>query len=47
LGQADLIAACDRVCGEELTPREAAGGEREAARLEAILKVALDILSSG
>jgi hypothetical protein len=47
LGQADLIAACDRVCGEELTPREAAGGEREAARLEAVLKVALDVLSSG
>jgi hypothetical protein len=45
LGQTDLIAACDRVCGDELTPREAAGGEREAARLEAVLKVALDILA--
>lgn len=45
LGQADLIAVCDRVCGEELTPREAAGGDREAVRLEAVLKVALDILA--
>ena len=46
LGQPDLIAACDRVCGRELTPREAAGGEREASRLEAVLLVALDILAS-
>jgi hypothetical protein len=45
-GQADLIAACDLVCGQELTPREAAGAEREAARLEAVLKVALDILAA-
>lgn len=44
MGQADLISACDQVCGRELTPREAAGGERHAARLEAVLKVALDIL---
>lgn len=43
--QADLVAACDLVCGEEKTPREAAGGERDAARLEAVLKVALDILA--
>ena len=42
--QTDLVAACDRICGEELTPREAAGGEREALRLEAVLKVALDLL---
>ena len=40
----DLVAACDLVCGEEKTPREAAGGEREAVRLEAVLKVALDLL---
>jgi hypothetical protein len=45
LGQVDLIAACDQVCGQELSPREAAGGEREGARLEAVLKVALDILA--
>ena len=44
-GQSDLIAACDQVCGRELTPREAAGGEREAGRLEAVLCVALDLLS--
>lgn len=47
LRQPDLVAACDLICGEEKTPREAAGGEREAARLEAVLKVALDILASG
>lgn len=46
MGQADLVGACDRVCGQELTPREAAGGcAREAARLEAVLKVALDLLT--
>lgn len=45
LRQPDLVAACDLVCGQELTPREAAGGEREAGRLEAVLGVALDILA--
>jgi hypothetical protein len=45
LGQNDLIAACDLCCGQELTPREAAGGDRDASRLEAVLKVALDILA--
>ena len=43
--QPDLVAACDAICGEEKTPREAAGGEREAGRLEAVLKVALDLLA--
>ncbi len=43
--QSDLVSACDLVCGEEKTPREAAGGDRDAARLEAVLKVALDILA--
>jgi hypothetical protein len=43
--QPDLVAACDLVCGEELTPREAAAGDRDATRLEAVLKVALDILA--
>ncbi|RAK60859.1 hypothetical protein DJ021_14090 [Phenylobacterium hankyongense] len=46
LEQADLIGACDRICGQELTPREAGGGEREGLRLEAVLKVALDILAA-
>lgn len=46
-GQADLVAACDLICGEEKTPREAAGGERDATRLEAVLKVALDLLAGG
>jgi hypothetical protein len=44
--QPDLVAACDLICGEEKTPREAAGGDREAGKLEAVLKVALDLLSS-
>jgi len=35
---------CDRICGQELTPREAAGGDREAGRLEAVLAIALDLL---
>jgi hypothetical protein len=43
--QGDLVNACDLICGEELTPREAGGGDREAARLEAVLKVALDLLA--
>lgn len=42
--QPDLVAACDLICGQELTPREAATGEREAGKLEALLGVALDIL---
>jgi hypothetical protein len=46
LGQFDLISACDLVCGQELTPREAAAGDRDSARLEAVLKVALDILAA-
>jgi len=44
-GQPDLVAACDLICGEEKTPREAAGGDRDAGRLEAVLKVALDLLA--
>lgn len=46
LSQVDLVAACDQICGEERTPREAGGGEREGVRLEAVLKVALDILAA-
>jgi hypothetical protein len=42
-----LIAACDLVCGRELTPREAGGGEREGIRVEAVLLVALDLLAGG
>lgn len=44
--QTDLVSACDLICGEEKTPREVGGGDREAARLEAVLKVALDILAA-
>jgi hypothetical protein len=43
--QSDLVTVCDLICGQELTPREAGGGERDAARIEAVLKVALDILA--
>ncbi|WP_309644400.1 hypothetical protein [Phenylobacterium sp.] len=43
---AALVAACDRICGEELTPREATKAEREAYQLEAILAVALDMLAA-
>lgn len=42
--QPDLVGACDLICGEEQTPREAGGGDREGLRLEAVLKVALDLL---
>ena len=45
-GQGDLVTACDRICGEEMTPREAAGADRDAARMEAVLKVALDLLAA-
>lgn len=43
--QAAMVAACDLICGEELTPREATGNDREAGRMEAVLAVALDLLS--
>ena len=46
-GQGDLVRVCDQVCGQELTPREAGGGEREGLRVEAVLKVALDLLGRG
>lgn len=45
--QPALVKACDLICGEELTPREAARSEREVARLEAVLEVALDLLAMG
>lgn len=44
--QPALVAACDMICGEELTPREAVAGEREIYRLEAVLEVALDMLAA-
>lgn len=45
--QADLISACDLVCGQELTPREAVASEREVGRIEALVAVALDVLAGG
>lgn len=44
-GQEALVAACDLVCGEELTPREAVTRDREAYGLESVLGVALDLLA--
>lgn len=44
-GQPALISACDLVCGEELTPREAASKDRDAHGLESVLAVALDLLA--
>ena len=44
--QPALVAACDMICGEELTPREAVSGDKETYRLEAVLEVALDILAT-
>lgn len=43
--QPQLVAACDLICGRELTPREAARGERAVIELEAVLGVALDLLA--
>lgn len=45
LHQADLVAVCDLVCGRELTPREGSANGQEAARVEGVLKVALDLLT--
>jgi hypothetical protein len=45
-GHPALVGACDLVCGRELTPREATGGEREGLKLEAVLLVALDLLAA-
>ena len=45
--QRDLVGVCDRICGQELTPREVAATDREAMVLEAVLKVALDLLEGG
>ena len=44
-GQGDLVAACDQICGAELTPREACANGVQAARLEGLLLVALDLMS--
>jgi hypothetical protein len=43
--QPGLVSACDRICGEELTPREASANGRTAEGLEAVLRVALDLLN--
>lgn len=44
--QADMIAVCDAVCGRDMTPWEITNGnQREADKLMAALRIALDILS--
>lgn len=45
-GQPDLVAACDQICGGELTPREACANGVQAARLEGVLLVALDLMAA-
>lgn len=44
--QAALVDACDQVCGEERTPRECSPDGHRADALEAVLKVALDLLTT-
>ena len=39
-----LTSVCDRVCGEEKTPRQAADNGRGAEAVEAVLVIALDLL---
>lgn len=43
-GQGDMIGAMDEVCGKGATPIEAAGKDRAAGKLEAVLLVALDLI---
>jgi hypothetical protein len=44
--QADMISVCDAVCGRDMTPWEITNGnQREADKLMAALRIALDILS--
>lgn len=45
LNQDGLVRACDRICGDELTPREASVNGKTADGLEALVRVALDILA--
>lgn len=45
LGHAGMISLCDAICGEGGRVRDEAEGSGEAAALEAVLKVALDLLA--
>lgn len=47
IGYGQLTNACDLICGEELTPRQAGGNGAKADTLEALLIVALDLLARG
>lgn len=43
--QTTMVQACNTVCGEELTPREANSDGHKASQMEAVLIVALSILA--
>lgn len=45
IGYGQLIDVCDEVCGKEMTPREAGGNGPRGEMKEALLLVALDLLS--
>lgn len=42
---AELTAVCDAICGKGFTPREINPDQREAARIEQTLRIALDLMS--
>lgn len=42
---ADMTAACDAICGKGFTPREINPDQREAAKIERTLQLALDLMS--
>lgn len=44
IGYQQLIEVCDQICGQEMTPREAAGNGHGAEAKAVLLTVALDIL---
>lgn len=44
MGEATIINACDQICGDEKTPREAAQNGRDAAAIEALVIAGLGML---
>lgn len=46
MGEPSLILACDRICGEERTPRECSRNGSEAEAQEALLLAALNMLAA-
>lgn len=41
-----MVAVCDLICGQQLTPREITADQREAAEIETTLRLSLDRLYS-